>query len=86
MSAEPIKTKQGPKKLSDVVTDPLTIEFRTVFLHQGAMIPHAGTESTLSQQRIPGIKLYLHPVYGYVGDNKGKLFHIPTANVIIGCE
>lgn len=86
MGAEPITTKKERKTLQDIISDPLSVEIATAFLHQGAMVPLGGIVTTLSQQRIPGIKFYLHPVYGYVGDNKGKLFHIPTANIIIGCE
>lgn len=84
---EAVKMKEVTQKtLLTIINDPLTLKLSRVMLHQSVDIPHGATETTISDSRTRGIKIYFHPMYGAICENKGRYILIPSANVIVGYE
>jgi len=55
-------------------------------LHQAERIPGGGTEQSLNNTKVPGLKMYYHPMQGLILENKGQWACVPLANVIIAGE
>ncbi len=70
------------KTLQTLMKEHSTIKISRMQLHQAFDVPLRGTESSLSPQRMPDLKMVLHPGYGYICEHKGKYFLIEKANVI----
>lgn len=55
----------------------------SAYLHKAAMLPSGQTESSLTQQRLPGIKMYWARSEGLIVIYKNHKSIIPAANVAI---
>lgn len=90
MAKEATKIQEVPapkqRTIQALLEDPIAIKVSRILLHQAFAIPAAGTELTLHEGRMPGIKMAYHPMYGVIVENKGKRVIIPAANVIAAYE
>lgn len=85
MSAESSKTPapKTHKTLEELFREPVAVEISRAQMHAAFQIPFAGTETTLSAHRTPGLKMVYHPGYGIIGIHKGTYFGSPSSNVIV---
>lgn len=74
------------KTLAALMNEQIAVKIERALLHQAFQVPYAGTETTLSDARVRGIKMVYHPMYGLICLNKDKRFFTPSANVVVAYE